>query len=109
MTVHINSHLAAQLDGAYRIVQTLVLRSKRGDVYTIDVGESLFGATHPFGAKITLAGKTNEHVGVCHGTSLEQVINAAQQTVAQAICEGELRFIPAPHRRHAAAPTHQAS
>lgn len=102
MNVHINSHLAAQLEGAYRIVQTLVLRSKRGQVYTIDVGESLFNATHPVGAKVTLAGETNEHVGICQGATLEQVMNAAQQMVAHAISESELHFVPAPHHRRAA-------
>jgi len=102
MAVHINSSLAAQLDGAYRLVQTLVLRSKSDYVFTVEVGESLFCGSHPYGAKITLAGERNRHLGVCHGATVEQVILAAQKVVSQAISDLEDDFRPTPNRRQPA-------
>lgn len=100
MNVHIVSHLASELDGAYRILETLVLRTKGGQVFTIEAGESLFNASHPFGAKVTLASENNEHIGVCQGATMEHVVSAAQQMVSRAISDSELRFTPASHRRH---------
>jgi hypothetical protein len=100
MAMHINTHLAAQLDGAYRLVQTLILRSKSEYVFTIEVGESLFCGSHPYGAKVTLLGERNRHLGVCQGATVDQVINASQKLVSQAISDLEDDFKPMPARRH---------
>jgi hypothetical protein len=100
MNVHILSHLASELDGAYRVLETLVLRTKGGQVFTIEAGESLFNASHPFAAKVTLASENNDHIGISQGATLEHVLSAAQQMVSRAISESELRFTPPSHRRH---------
>jgi hypothetical protein len=104
MAVHINSHLAAQLEGAYRLTQTLVLRSKSDYVFTIEVGESLFCGSHPYGAKVTLLGERTRHLGVCQGATADQVVNSAQQMVSQAISDLEDDLKPRPARRHAPTP-----
>lgn len=60
MAVQILASLRPELASAHWIVETLVVRSQVGAMYTIDVGESLLdGAANPFGAKVTLVGESS--------------------------------------------------
>ncbi len=102
MSVHIMSPLAARLEDALRLVDTLILRTKSGQVYTIEIGETLFTGSHAYGAMVTMTGEISRHIGVCHGSTLEQVVIAAQQMVSDAISESFDEMAPASHEEHAA-------
>ncbi len=101
MSLHILSSVACELSDAFELVKTVVLRTKRGSVYTIEIGESLFNATHSHGAKVTRVGAPNTHIGVCHGASVSDVAGLAQNLVAQAIASEEVAAAPLkPHFQH---------
>ena len=53
MSVEMLPAISTQLANAYRITETLVLRTKQGAVYTIEIGEPLL-AEGTIGAKVTL-------------------------------------------------------
>ena len=95
MSVHIMSCLAARLEDAHRLVDTLILRTKSGQVYTIEIGETLFTGSHAYAAMVTMAGEISRHIGLCHGATIEQVVTAAQQMVSDAICDSFDEITPA--------------
>ncbi len=76
--------LSSEIDNAHRIVETLVLRSNSGTVFTIEIGESLTG-TSSLGAKVTQVSNPAKHLGVCLGETIEQVSIAAQGLIATTI------------------------
>ena len=66
MAVGILSSLRPQLANAHRIIETVVVRSQAGAIYTISVGESLLpDAPNILGAKVTLLGNMDKHIGIC--------------------------------------------
>jgi hypothetical protein len=106
MSFDVHASLVDELTVAHRIIETFVMRSKSGAVFTIAVGENLLpesGAT--YGAKITQWGEPETHLGICEGPSLEKVCDAAQKVIARAIQSGAARpTLPRPHLKHAGQP-----
>ncbi len=102
MTHSIIANLTSELDVAQQIVDTIVLRTKTGNVFTIEVGESLLSATNTHGAKVTQVGQTNQHIGICYGNSVDEVVAAAQQLVCDAIAGAGKTPIPRPHHQPSA-------
>ena len=102
MSHTIIANLTSELDIAHQIVDTIVLRSKAGGVFTIEVGESLLSAANTHGAKVTQVGQTNRHIGICHGNSVDEVVAAAQQLVCDAITGVTKTPIPKPHHQPSA-------
>ncbi len=90
---------------AYRIVDTLVLRTMKGDVFTIEVGESLLeNQDSAFGGKVTCQADLPIHIGFCEAGSPQEVLTAAEDLVAKASVEQATRGpIPKPHFSPAAA------
>ncbi len=98
MSLTIIEPLAPELNIAHRIVETIVLRSKSGAVYTVEIGESLSPSEEsPFGAKATKLGETPIHLGICEGLSVDEVFGAAQQLVVRSIAGRTESIIPKPH------------
>jgi hypothetical protein len=87
MSFEILPALSSQIDNAQRIVETLVLRTNGGTVFTIEIGEPLTGASS-LGAKVTQVSNPSRHLGICIGETIEQVFTAAQELIATAIAEG---------------------
>ncbi len=106
MSFDVHASLVEELTVAHRIIETLVMRSKSGAVFTIAVGENLLhdtGAT--YGAKITQLGNPEIHLGICEGPSIEKVCDAAQKVIARAIHSGATRpNLPRPHLKPAGQP-----
>ena len=94
----------AEFTHAYRIVDTLVLRTMQGDVFKIEVGESLLENQNPaFGSRVTLQVDPPIHIGFCQAGSFQEVLSAAEDLVTNAPVEQALRApIPKPHFRPAA-------
>ncbi len=102
MSVKILSSLTSKLANAHTIVETIVLRTTEGAVFTIEIGVSLIpGAGSSLGAKVTLMTNPPTHIGDCEGETIEQVGMAAQELVANAIISGTATAphssIPKPH------------
>lgn len=99
MALEILSSLRPQLANAHRIVETIVLRSHVGTIYTISVGESLLSEkSNALGAKVTLLGDVDTHIGICDGASMDEVLNAAQELIAASIKSGASQTaVPKPH------------
>lgn len=88
MSLKVSESLAKQVVVAHRIVETIVMRSRAGDVFTIEVGTPLTPKTGPaFGAKITQISPEARHLGVCLAPTLEEVFEIAQRYIAEAIEE----------------------
>lgn len=87
MAVHVMSRLASHLNGAYRIVETVVLRSKEGEVFAIEVGNSLLTGSHTHTARVTQLVPRSLHLGFCQGYSVEEVLTSAQHLVADWMAE----------------------
>ena len=85
MSIEILSSLSAKLVNAYQILETIVLRTNEGSVYTIEIGKSIL--TSSIGAKVTLM-NPHVHIGTCEGDTIKQVRTAAQELVANAISAG---------------------
>ena len=100
MTREILPSLSGQLASAHRIVETVVLRVNQGAVFTIDIGEPLL-ANSTMGAKVTLLTNPPTHIGVCEGSSIEKIWEAAQGLITNAISQGILTNttsqVPKPH------------
>ena len=102
MSVKILSSLTSKLANAHTIVETIVLRTTEGAVFTIEIGASLLsGAGSSLGATVTLITNPQTHIGHCEGETIEQVSMAAQELVANAILSGTATAphssIPKPH------------
>ena len=106
MSITILPSLSSKLEGAHQILETVVLRTNEGAVFTISIGKSVFsdeGVTEgkSFGAKVTLMTKPEAHIGICEGETIEQVSTAAQELIASALLSGKVAasqsVIPRPH------------
>lgn len=92
MSVEIATSLASQLANAYSILETTVYRTQQGEVFTIEIGESMLkDSAGSFGAKVTSIDKFPIHLGTCEGSSIEAARIAAQEIIATAIKEGRSR------------------
>jgi hypothetical protein len=99
MTGRIELRDTAGLTQAYRIVDTLVLRTSKGNVFTIEVGETLLGKQQSaFGGKVTLQANPPMHIGFCEAASSQEVVQAAEELIANASVEQAASSrIPKPH------------
>jgi len=89
LPIKILTTLAPELSIASRIVEKLVLRTKDGEVFSIDIGENALGhAKTAYGAKVTLLSTPPKHIGICEGTSVEAASLEAQRLVAETIAKG---------------------
>ncbi len=102
MARHILTHLVSDLEGAYKLTETFMLKTKAGEVYSVELGESLLAGSLPFGAKVTRIAPKLQHVGECQGSTVDQVFNTAQNLVARAVddhaAELAANAVPKPHR-----------
>lgn len=88
MSIKLSESLARQTIVAHRIVETIVLRTRSGDVFTVEIGTPLSPKTGPaYGAKVTQLTPVNKHVAVCLAPSIDEVFDLAQQHIADAIEE----------------------
>ena len=86
MSIEILPALAAQLENANRIVETLVFRTTHNMVFTIEIGESMLTDTPTkYGAKVTRIASPPQHLGVCHADSIELVRGLAQERILQTL------------------------
>lgn len=86
MSLKLNESLARQIVVAHRIVETVVLRGRGGEVFTVEIGTSLSPKTGPaYGAKVTQLSPVSKHVAVCWGATIEEVFELAQQHLAEAL------------------------
>ena len=101
MLNEVSSVLAPALAAAHRIIDTIVVRSHAGAIYTIQVGESILDESQAkFGAKVTLVGNPDTHLGVCASASLQEVLAASQNLIAQSLAADNPRsVVPKPHIR----------
>ncbi len=98
MSLTIIEPLAPEVNSAQRIVETIVLRSKAGAVFTVEIGESISPGQEPsFGAKATKLGETPIDLGTCEGSSVDEAFGAAQQLVVRSIAGRTESVIPKPH------------
>jgi hypothetical protein len=82
----LHDSLAQQLVIAHRIVETIVLRSRTGEVYTVEIGTPLSPKTGPaFGAKVTQVSPEQRHIAVCLAPTLEEVFDIAQRHIGQSL------------------------
>ena len=101
MARHILTHLVSDLEGAYKLTETTVLRTKAGEVYSIELGESLLAGSLPHVAKVSKVAPKAKHIGVCQGSTAEQVFNTAQNLVSRAVDDYTAEVTaaaPKPHR-----------
>lgn len=94
--------LSGKLALAHRVLETIVLRTSEGAVFTISIGKSILpGDRSPIGAKVTLLSNPDIHIGICLGETPEQVCIAAQQMVEKTMQQGEAvpkkSLVPKPH------------
>ena len=109
MSIGILSSLKPDLAGAYRILETVVIQTTQGTIFTIDIGQSLLAeSSSKLSAKITqVVDVPSSHVGVCGGGSVDEVLNAAQKLIVEALDaldsgierrqEKEKPAVPKPH------------
>ena len=99
MTNEIKLQDTAGLTHAYRIIDTLVLRTNNGGVFTIEVGETLLGNQQSaFGGKVTRQANPPMHLGFCEAASPQQVVQAAEELIANAPVEqASSGSAPKPH------------
>ncbi len=98
MSLNIIESLESELSIAHRIVETVVLRSKSGTVFTVEIGESISSVKGPaYGGKVTRIGEVPMHLGVCEGQSVGDVFSVAQQLVARSIAGSPESAVPKPH------------
>ncbi len=88
MSLKVNESLARHVVVAHRIVETIVLRSRAGEVFTVEIGTALSPKTGPaFGAKVTQVSPESKHLAVCLAPTIEEVFEIAQRHIAEAIEE----------------------
>jgi hypothetical protein len=86
MSLKLNESLARQIVVAHRIVETVVLRSRAGEVFTVEIGTPLSPKTGPaFGAKVTQVSPVTKHVAICWGATIEEVFERAQEHLADSL------------------------
>ena len=86
MSIEILPALAAQLENANRIIETLVFRTAHNMVFTIEIGESMLPESpSKYGAKVTRIASPPQHLGVCHADSIELVSGLAQERILQTL------------------------
>jgi|GEM_PF-1614519 len=101
MARHILNHLATDLEGAFKLTETTILRTKAGEVYSIELGESLLAGSLPHVAQVTKVAPKLQHIGMCQGSTQEQVFNTAQNLVSRAVDDHAAQMaaaVPKPHR-----------
>src|SRR5688500_5213277 len=88
MSLKVTESLARQVVVAHRIVETIVLRSRAGEVFTVDIGTPLSLKTgSALGAKVTQVSTASKHLAVCLAPTMEEVFELAQRHIAEAIEE----------------------
>lgn len=88
MSLKLHDSLAKQLVIAHRIVETVVLRSRAGQVFTVEIGTALQPKTGPaYGAKVTQVSPTQAHIAVCLAPTIEEVFELAQQRIGEVLAE----------------------
>jgi hypothetical protein len=88
MSLKLHESLAANVVVAHRIVESVVLRSRAGAVFTVEIGAPLSPKTGPaFGAKVTQVSPEHKHVAVCLAPTMAEVFDLAQRHIADAIDE----------------------
>lgn len=102
MSITILPSLSTKLSNAHQILETVVLRTNEGAVFTIEIGNSVLPCeTNSIEAKVTLMTNPQTHIGICEGDTVEQVSTAAQELIANAISSGMAAAsqpaIPKPH------------
>ena len=98
MSLTVNESLAPELSIAHRIVETIVLRSKTGTVFTVEIGEAISPTEElSFNAKATRLGEKSIDLGNCEGSSVDDVFGAAQQLVVRSIAGRTESVVPKPH------------
>ena len=104
MSLNVLSSLEPHLEIAHRIVETVVIRSRAGAVYTISIGESILsGSPNALGAKVTLLDGAETHLEICEGATTEEVLESAQQIILKSIESGRPQTaVPKPHAATAA-------
>ncbi len=102
MARHILTHLVSDLEGAYKLTETTVLRTKAGEVYSIELGESLLAGSLPHIAQVTKVAPKLQHIGLCQGSTQEQVFNTAQNLVSRAVDDHAATLAAAPPKPHRA-------
>lgn len=100
MARHILTHLVSDLEGAYTLTETTVLRTKAGEVYSIELGESLLSGSLPHIAQVTKVAPALQHIGLCQGSTQEQVFNTAQNLVSRAVDDHAAELVSAPAKPH---------
>ena len=98
MKLEILPSLTANLENALYIVDTIMLRSNQGNDFTISIGETLLPTmTNKFGAKVMLLGNPDMQIGVCEGSSIEEVFRAAQELIGSSIANpNQTSAVPKP-------------
>ena len=86
MSLKVNESLARHVVVAHRIVETIVLRSRAGEVFTVEIGTALSPKTGPtYGAKVTQVSPENKHIAVCLAPTIEEVFELSQRHIEEAI------------------------
>ncbi|HTN77484.1 MAG TPA: hypothetical protein VL096_19630 [Pirellulaceae bacterium] len=99
MPLKLQDSLAKHLIVAHRIVETIVLRSRGGEVFTVEIGTALQPKTGPaYGAKVTQVSPAPGHIAVCLAPSIDEVFELAQQHIVEAIEELQAEAKPAPRK-----------
>ena len=106
MSIEILSSLKQDLAGAYRVLETVVIRTTQGTVFTIDIGQSLFAESgSKLSAKITqVVNIPSSHIGICEGGSVDEVLNAAQKLIVETLGAPASRNEPEEEREKLAVP-----
>ena len=109
MSIEILSSLKQDLAGAYRVLETVVIQTTQGTVFTIDIGQSMLAESDSkLSAKITqVISIPSSHIGVCDGGTVDEVLNAAQKLIVESLRspasrneaqqEREKPAVPKPH------------
>jgi hypothetical protein len=86
MPLKLHDSLAQQLVIAHRIVETVVVRSRAGEVFTIEIGTPLSPKTGPaYGAKVTQVSPQQRHIAVCLGSTMAEVFEIAQRHIGETL------------------------
>lgn len=86
MTWKLNRELAEQLTLAHRLVETIVLRTHAGTIFSIEIGESISSRLGPrFGAKITRIGPVRRVLAILTGNSQGDLFEQAQEFIRDSL------------------------
>ena len=88
---------------AFRIVEQLVMRSKDGNVYTVEVGECLISeGAKQFGGKVQKESSDGPAVQFCMGASVQEIVDQAVQLIENKAFEANGRVDVKPEYRASA-------